>query len=372
MSDKGFETLFVPATARRALAFSPPQSTPQSINELPSRLPMGDLQPDTFKKTTEGFEVYYRSGDFSMKMDVKGDSMYAEERYKDTELLYYIGVCKRFLGPRMTLLRIGPTEEADKRIGSDLAQIGNIKYVPFGNVMETGTANFFPDGFLMSIVIPLAIDGSVFQRLSRFIRNVPNENSISLSGFMDFSQHVVNYRIGYCNDIPDDPMLLYEWSLERGFLPISMPELEGRPDNPAITLRRMGYNLVLNVFMRDLFQVIHLLRDAGLIGDNQGVNQEEATIVIDTYKLKSVENLSFYTEDKSRRVFFPGLMSNDVDMRTPPLGHDEFDQALKTTLTKYQSIITDFKAAFDRALSEATKSSIIGTNCTSLGSVRAA
>ena len=123
------------------------------FTKYPSRVPMGDLQPDTFRKTAEGFEVYYRSGDFSMKMDLKEDSMYAMERYKNTELLYYIGGAKMFIGPRMTQLRLGPSVEADQLIGSDLAEFGNIKYSPFGDAMKVGSSNSFPDGFLMSIVV---------------------------------------------------------------------------------------------------------------------------------------------------------------------------------------------------------------------------
>ena len=353
MNDNGFPTLYVPRTVRRRLEFDPLQSTPRSVQELPSRLPMGDLQRDTFKQTAEGFEVCYRSGDFSMKIDLKGDSMYAKEFYKDAELLYYIGVAKMFLGPRMTQLRLGPSEEADQLIGSDLAGIGNIKYAPFGDVMKVGSSNCFPDGFLMTIVLPLPINATTFQRVSRFFRNLPTDDSISLYGFMEFARHVVNYRQGHCGDVPDDPMMLYLWSLERGYLPIAMPVLEGQPDNQAMTLRRMGYNLVLNVYMRDMFKVVHLLKDAGLIGDQQSSRQEEAAVIANSFKLLSAKDLSFYSNDRSRRVFYPAILGDGVDMQTPSLEHGRFDRCLDDILSRYQSIVKDFRSEFDRKVVEA-------------------
>lgn len=352
MNDKKLPTLFVPSVVRRPLGFKPLEGTPQSFHELPSRVPMGDLQPETFRKTAEGFEVFYRSGDYSMKLNLEGDSFSADERYKGTELLYYMGDARMFLGPRMAQLRLGPTQEADQRIGSDLAEIGNIKYSPFGDVLKTGSFNSFPDGFLMSIIIPLAIDESVFQRLSRFFRDLPDDDSLSISGFMEFARHVVNYRQGLCSDVPDDPMLLYLWSLERGYLPAAMPVLEGEPDNRALTLRRMGYNLVLNVFMRDIFRVVRLLKEAGLIGEVQSANQEEATIIGNAYSLLGARDLSFYTDDLSRRVFYPAVMSEETDLMTPPLGHDEFERRLKTVLARYQSAVRDIRSEFDRKVSE--------------------
>lgn len=354
MSENGFPTLYVPRTVRRPLAFEQPQQTPQSVRELPSRLPMGDLQPETFRKTDTGFEVMYRSGDFSMKMELKGDSIYFDERYKGTELLYYIGVAKMFLGPRMAQLRLGPTEESDQLIGSDLSAIGNIKYAPFGNVMKTGSSNHFPDGFLMSIVIPVAINGSTFQQLSHFFRRLPNDGNPTLGGFMEYGMHAVNYRVGQCSDVPDDPMLLFLWSVERGFLPVAMPELEGSPDNQALTVRRMGYNLVLNVFMRDIFAVVHLLKDAGLIGNNGDSHQEEVAIVSNSYTILGTRDISFFTNDLSRRVFFPKIMSERIDLRTPALTHTEFDRQLNDILARYRRIASDVRTEFNRAVSEAT------------------
>jgi len=354
MSENAFPTLFIPATIRSPLGFNPLEHTPQSIQELPARVPMGDLQPDTFRKTADGFEVCYRSGDFSMKLDQRGDSFFARESYKGTELLYYMGVAKKFLGPRMVQLRLGPSKEADRQIGSDLAGIGNIKYFPFGDAMKTGSSNSFPDGFLMTIVVPLAINATVFQRLSGFFRNLPIDGSLSLNGFMEFSQHVVNYRQGLCGDVPDDPMLLYLWSLERGYLPVAMPVLEGTPDNRAMTLRRMGYSLVLNVFMRDIFKVVRLLKEAGLIGEVQSANQEEATIIGNAFSLLGARELSFYTDDTSRRVFYPAVMGDGIDILTPPLEIDEFDLQLDAVLARYQSVVTDFRSEFDRKVKEVT------------------
>lgn len=356
MRDNQFPILYVPGTVRRALAYETPQHTPQSVQELPARLPMGDLQPDTFKKTPEGFEVHYRSGDFSMKMDMNNGSFYAKEFYKNTELLYYIGVATKFLGPMMGHLRIGPTEEADKLIGSSLSEIGNIKYAPFGDVMKTGTSNFFPDGFLMLLVIPLAINSTTFQQLSKFFRNLPDDG-LTLNGFMDFSLQVVNYRVGRCNDVPaDDPMMLYLWNLERGYLPVAMPRLEGTPDNQAMTVRRMGYNLVLNVFMRDMFQVVQRLKDARLIGSVQETNQEETTLVANHYTVLGAKDLSFYTRDQSRRIFYPELMSDKIDVKTPALSHAEFEHQLGTILLRHQKIVQEFKSRLDKAISEATHS----------------
>jgi hypothetical protein len=169
---------------------------------------------------------------------------------------------------------------------------------------------------------------------------------------MEFAQHVVNYRQGLCSDVPDDPMLLYLWSLERGYLPIALPVLEGTPDNRALTLRRMGYNLVLNVFMRDIFKVVRLLKEAGLIGDQDCANQEETTLIANSFTLLAARELSFYTSDLSRRVFHPAIMGDGIDLTTPPLGHDEFDRRLDAILHKYQDIVNDFRAGFDREVAE--------------------
>lgn len=356
MNDNQFPILYVPGTVRRGLAYETPQLTPQSIQELPARLPMGDLQSDTFKKTPEGFEVLYRSGDFSMKMDMKNGSFYAKEFYKNTELLYYIGSATKFLGPMMCHLRIGPTEEADKLIGSSLSEIGNIKYAPFGDVMKTGTSNYFPDGFLMSIVVPLAINSATFQQLSKFFRSLPDDG-LTLNGFMHFTHQVVNYRVGRCNDVPaDDPMMLYLWNLERGYLPVAMPELEGTPDNQAMTVRRMGYSLVLNVFMRDMFQVVQRLQDAGLIGSVRGTNQEETTLVANHYTILNAKNLSFYTRDQSRRVLYSEVMSNKIDMKAPTLSHTEFERQSGIILLRHQKTVQEFKSRLDKAISEAMHS----------------
>lgn len=354
MSDKGFPTLFVPATNRRPIRFDTPQSTPQSVHDLPARLPMGDLRPDTFRKTAEGFEVDYGCADFSMKMKLKGDSIYFDERYKETELLYYIGVANKFLGPRIVHLRLGPEEKADQRMGSDLSAMGNIKYAPFGDVMKTGSANYFPDGFLMSIVIPVPINATVFSRLKNFFRNLPEDGSLAVTGVMEFAHHVVNYRVGRCKDVPDDPVILDLWSLERGYLPLAMPVFEGSPDDQALTLRRVAYKLVLKVFMRDIFVVVRRLMEAGLIAGKDDDNQEEAAIVVANYThLISARDVSFFSDDLSRRVFYPALMNSDINLLSPPLGHDEFERRLDTILTKYRNVVYDMNVEFDKAMKEA-------------------
>ena len=181
----------------------------------------------------------------------------------------------------------------------------------------------------------------MFRSLKNFFRDLPHDGSLTLNGFMEYSQQVVNYRQGLCDDVPDDPMMLYLWSLDEG-IPAGGHARTGRPpDEQALTLRRMGYNLVLNVFMRDIFEVVQLLKAAGLIGDKESANQEEATIIGNAYSLLSARDLSFYTDDQSRRVFYPVIMGEEIDMLTPPLGHDQFDRRLDAILARFQGVVKD-------------------------------
>jgi hypothetical protein len=164
---------------------------------------------------------------------------------------------------------------------------------------------------------------------------------------------VVNYRFGRCTDVPFDPMMLYLWSAERGYPPISLPVIEGKVGDQALSLRRRGYNLVLNVFMRDLFRVIHMLKNAGLIGGYDSDNQEETALVTYTTGLMLASDWGFFTRDESRRIVFLSPMDTDPNLHRPSVSPHTFRHQLDEVLEKYQGGLEKVMAAFGSEVAHA-------------------
>ncbi|TLM67389.1 MAG: hypothetical protein FDZ69_04655 [Deltaproteobacteria bacterium] len=338
MANQSFPTIAVPHVLRPALNFKPLSSPPRCIEDLPSRLFMGTLIPETFKRTFDELQVEYRTSEFALELKVSDERFFVRETYRTQELIYYMGPMKMFGGP-MCQFRMSPTKAMDNVLQQELVEKYNLQFIPYEKMGGVGVGSYFPDGFLMAFVIPIGITAGSFRRLSNFFSALPNDGSLSVQGVLEFAPHVINYRLGRCQDCPTNPMELYMWSLERGYIPLKLPEIEGPEGDQALTLQRMGYNLVLGVFMSDVMTVAEHLHQAGLLKSSQESPQEEPAVAAYFQALPFAENCAFFTGDRSRRIVFPKLLKevNGLAAHAPNL--DTFQSQLDEVLNRYEAIV---------------------------------
>jgi hypothetical protein len=231
--------------------------------DLPSRLLFGDLVDDSFRTEEAGWAVAYRDG-LGNGLDLK----VSEGRFEAKP--FFLGSESLSVGPAshkgafLQLIGLGGDQwlrvlkkYLEERYPVTVAEIAR----------DIPTACFLPDGWLMTLMIPVPLDrlGDVMQ----FHLNLPNDPLLGApqSGVITLQRQIVNYVEGRSPDGCGDALALISRHLRSCNTPLTaFPVREVAADGSAAwTVRRLAYQYRCTSFLRDVPRVMEKLHAAGLL-----------------------------------------------------------------------------------------------------------
>jgi hypothetical protein len=74
-------------------------------------------------------------------------------------------------------------------------------------------------------------------------------------------RHVIvgNYREAQCPDLKLEPKDMLVRDIDRGLIPFGIPEWEGEQVDRVLTIRRIGYILIIQTYLHDLGVILRYL-----------------------------------------------------------------------------------------------------------------
>jgi hypothetical protein len=148
---------------------------------------------------------------------------------------------------------------------------------------------------------------------------------------------VSNYRETKCPDLKLEPKELLVRDIDRGLIPYQIPEWEGEQGDRVLTIRRIGYVLVVQTYLHDLGGVLEYLRDCDLIQETP--TTEQFAHIHDGHAEECLESCAGFSRDRSRRVVF-GFTNPRPSLENRVLGKSRslFADQLQQTCQRMQEI----------------------------------
>jgi hypothetical protein len=97
-----------------------------------------------------------------------------------------------------------------------------------------------------------------------------------------------------------EPKELLVRDIERGLIPYGIPEWEGEQGDRVLTIRRIGYVLVIQTYLHDLASILEYLRACDLIQETP--TTEQFAHIHDGHAEECLESCAAFSRDRSRRV----------------------------------------------------------------------
>lgn len=296
----------------------------KSATDLPSRLLLGDLVPESFKVQKKGWSAEWRDRDGHWaRYRHAGNLSSLELAYAGEELVNLISP-ERFADLGRIVQNIHPGTWMAK-----LAETAEARYNlrVFPHREEDAVGAEFPDGHLLSLVMP--VPAQSLMALYDLHKNLQTDVEITtpIDAYLRLAFSVVNYLEG-----PNPSMLTHPVGLVMhhvnalGTPAADMPEREVDPQGQAAwTLRRSHYLYVAHLRLRDAARLIERLADAGFIGHRAGdpegyPNAPEfgAALLPFGYEY-AARNAWWLDRDGRRRMFYPSFA--DVEERNALATH---------------------------------------------------
>jgi hypothetical protein len=111
---------------------------------------------------------------------------------------------------------------------------------------------------------------------------------------------VSNYRETECPDLKLEPKELLVRDIDRGLIPYELPVWEGEQGDRVLTIRRIGYVLVVQTYLHDLGRILENLRVCDLIQETP--TTEQFAHIHDAHVAECMESCAGFSRDRSRRV----------------------------------------------------------------------
>jgi hypothetical protein len=148
---------------------------------------------------------------------------------------------------------------------------------------------------------------------------------------------VSNYRETKCPGLKLEPKELLVLDIDRGLIPYGIPEWEGEQEDRVLTIRRIGYVLVVRINLHDLAGVLEYLRDCDLIKETP--TTEQFAHIHDGHVEECLESCAGFSRDRSRRVVL-GFTNPRPSLEYRVLGNSRssFADQLQQTCERMQEI----------------------------------
>lgn len=296
----------------------------KSAADLPTRLFLGDLVPDSFQPVKKGWTADWRDPDghltrfryagglSSLELTYGGDetvSLVSAERFAD------LGASVQGIHPGAWLAKLGEGLEARY----------NLRVFPHRE--DDAVAGDFPDGHLVSLVMPVPADR--LMALFELHKQLQNDAEIRtpVDAYVRYAFSSVNYLEGRCHPMLAHPAgLVLHHVNALGTPAAEMPMRETDPEGvTAWTLQRGHYLYVAHCRLREATRLVGRLAAAGFIGaagngrEGWPYGPEFGAALLPFGYEYAAANAWWFDAARSRRIFYPRFA--DPDERQALGGH---------------------------------------------------
>ena len=326
----------------------------KSAADLPDRLLLGDLVPESFKQEKKGWSAEWRDADgHRAKFRCAGGLSSLELTYDGDEAVTLV-TAERFAELAQTIQNIHPGAWLAK-LAENLEPRYNLRIFPHRE--EDAVGGDFPDGHVLSLVMPVPADKlmAVFD-LHKQLQNDPSIRG-GIDGYLRYGFSVVNYLEGKNHPMLAHPAGLVLFHVNALGTPAAEMPLREEDEQgvAAWTLQRSHYIYVAHCHLRDAARFIGRLGEAGLLATKEGAQEGwpggaefGAAILPFGYEYVAA-NAWWFDASGSRRMFYPRFA--DADDRTQ-LGGTSGDIWIKAMIRDAAKAAEACRADTARAFAE--------------------
>lgn len=326
----------------------------KSAADLPDRLLLGDLVPESFRWEKRGWSAEWVDADgYKARFRYAGGLSSLELSYRGNEAVT-LTTAERFDELKQTVQTLHPGAWLDI-LGRHLQGHHNLRVFPMRE--DDAVGGDFPDGHPLTLVAPVPADR--LMDLFEWHKRLQADASIrtASSAYLRLVISVVNYIEGR-----NPPMLAHPAGLvlhhvnALGTPAAEMPVREVDAEGVAAwTLRRIHYLYVAHLHLRDAARFVAKLAAAGFVGA-AGQTREgwphapEFGAVLLPYGYEyAAQNAYWFDRDRRRRIFYPAFAAADD---RSALGGQAADLWIRALIRDAQKKSEQLKAYTLRAFAE--------------------
>jgi hypothetical protein len=307
-------------------------------SDLPERFIFGRLVPGSFKQLTTGFSARYASSYIDTVVSGDGDKLQFEVKIERSDPCYHICHCSNMNWNPGLLNQLTSTKsDLDKALKSVLESDFNVRYKCGELGKDLGEICYVPDGYAVSILVPFPMNDESCSDLQHFFDAIMDGAEVFCQAQLEQQVIVSNYRETKCPDLKLEPKELLVRDIDRGLIPYEVPVWEGEQGDRVLTIRRIGYILVVQTYLHDLGGILEYLRDCDLIQESP--TTEQFAHIHDAHVAECLESCAGFSRDRSRRVVF-GFTNPRPPSENRVLGNSRssFADQLQQTCERMQEI----------------------------------
>jgi hypothetical protein len=331
----------------------------RSAADLPSRLLLGDLVPESFSQEKKGWSAEWLDADgHRARFRCAGGLSSLELSYDGDEAVTLV-TAERFAELAQTIQNIHPGAWLAK-LAEKLETGYNLRIFPHRE--EDAVGGDFPDGHLLSLVMPVPADR--LMDLFELHKRLQTDPAIrgGIDGYLRYGFSVVNYVEGRNHPMLSHPAgLVLHHVNALGTPAAEMPIREEDEEGTAAwTLQRSHYLYVAHCHLRDAARFVARLAEAGLIA-RAGPGREGwpdgpefgAAILPFGYEYAAT-NVWWFDREGRRRMFYPRFADPDDRSQMGANSGDIWIKALMRDAAKAaEAARVDTVRAFAEGLSDA-------------------
>ena len=326
----------------------------KSADDLPDRLLLGDLKPESFRWEKKGWSAEWLDADgHRARFRFAGGLSSLELSYRGDEAVT-LTTAERFVDLGQTVQTIHPGAWLDI-LGRHLDGQYNLRVFPHRE--DDAVGGDFPDGHLLTLVMPVPADR--LMALFDLHKRLQGDAGIrtGLSAYLRLAFSVVNYIEGRNPAMLAHPAgLVLHHVNALGTPAAEMPVREMDEEGVvAWTLRRSHYLYVAHLHLREAVRLVRRLADAGFIARADDAREgwphapEFGAALLPFGYEYAAKNAYWFDRDRRRRMFYPAFA--DADDRNA-LGSQRGDVWIRALIRDAQKKSEQLKADTARAFAE--------------------
>ena len=307
-------------------------------SDLPERFIFGQLEPGSFKQLPTGFSARYASSYIDTVVSGDGVKLKFEVRIERSDPCYHVCHCSNMNWNPGLLNQLTSTKsDLNKALKSVLESDFNVRYKCGELGKDLGDLCYVPDGYAVSILVPFPMNYDSCSDLARFFDAIMNGPEVFCQAQLEQQVIVSNYRATKCPDLKLEAKELLVRDIDRGLIPYEIPVWEGEQADRVLTIRRIGYVLVIQTYLHDLGGILEYLRACDLIQETP--TTEQFAHIHDGHAEECLESCAGFSRDRSRRVVF-GFINPRPRSENRVLGNSRssFADQLQQTCERMQEI----------------------------------
>ncbi len=288
----------------------------KSASDLPDRLLLGDLVPDSFKHEKKGWSAEWRDTDgHRAKFRCAGGLSSLELGYGGDEAVTLV-TAERFAELAQTIQNIHPGAWLAK-LAENIEARYNLRVFPHRE--DDAVGGDFPDGHLLSLVMPVPADR--LMALFDLHKQLQTDAAIrgGIDGYLRYGFSVVNYVEGRNHPMLAHPAGLVLFHVNALGTPAAeMPVREEDEEGTAAwTLQRSHYLYVAHCHLRDAARFVGRLAGAGFIASVEDGNEgwpggaEYSAALLPFGYEYAATNVWWFDRQGRRRMFYPRFADTD-------------------------------------------------------------